>query len=220
MIESSKARGPWSALCLQGAAVVAASGVAVGVWGWRAAEHGPAFRFLWWNLLLAWVPWLLSLPVAVVGRRWLALGLVPVWLVFFPNAPYLVTDFIHLRPRPPAPLWLDVLVLGSFALAGCVLGWLSLTNVHRALERFLPQRGAWAVVLGVVGLSGFGVYLGRFLRWNSWDVVTEPGPLLKSAALALLQPTALAYSVAYAGFIGAGYLAVRAAQATRHPDAP
>ncbi len=219
MSELGVIRGRWSAVCLQAAAVSAASGVALGIWGWRAVEHGPAFRFLWWNLLLAWVPWLLSVPV-MLGRRWLSVLLVPVWLAFFPNAPYLVTDFIHLRPRPPAPLSLDVLLLGSFALAGCVLGWLSLMNVHRALERSMPQRGAWAVVLGVLGASGFGVYLGRFLRWNSWDVVTEPGALLESAARALLQPAAVAYSVAFAGFIGAGYLALHAAQESRHPDAP
>lgn len=220
MRESHQARGELTALCLQAAAVCAASGVALGVWGWRAAEHGPALRFLWWNLALAWVPWVLSVPLAVARRPWTALPLVLGWLVFFPNAPYLVTDFVHLRPRPPAPLWLDVLLLGSFALAGCALGWLSLANVHRALERVLPRHGAWAVIAAVLALAGFGVYLGRFLRWNSWDVVVEPVPLLRSATLALFDPRALAYSVAYAGFIGAGYLALRAAQALRHPDAP
>jgi uncharacterized membrane protein len=198
------------------AAAVAASALAAAMWLVRLAWAGPELWFLGWNLLLAWIPWLSARAIArASGRRALA-ALSGVWLLFLPNAPYLVTDLVHLRPRPPVPATYDVLLFASFTLAGCALAWGSLELVHRRLVRAAGRAGAAAAIGLVLLLSGFGVYLGRFGRWNSWDVLLRPGAVLADAAGALVDPRALAFSLLFAAFLGAGYLLVeppRAAEA-------
>jgi uncharacterized membrane protein len=188
------------------AAALAAPSVALALWGARAAWAGPGLDFLLWNLFLAAVPWAAAqLFAAVRGRAALAVTGV-VWLLFLPNAPYLLTDLIHLRPRHGVPHWFDALLFGAFALAGCVLGWASLERVHLRVARSAGRLRAAAAVALALFLTGFGVYLGRFLRWNSWDVVARPRALLVEASAALASPRALAFSVAFAAVIGAGYL--------------
>lgn len=188
------------------AAVTALTLVCAAVWLGRASLAGPRFVFLWWNLALAWVPWgvsaWLSRPRGPLATG--AAGLA--WLVFFPNAPYLITDLVHLKARPPVPLSVDVLMLASFGLAGLVLGWTSLDVVRQRLESRWGRPVALALVTGCVGATGFGVYLGRFLRWNSWDVVTSPSQVLEGARAALVDGHALAFSAAFAALVGAGYL--------------
>jgi uncharacterized membrane protein len=100
----------------------------------------------------------------------------------------------------------DVLLFASFALAGCALAWGAIEIVHGRLVRGLGRRRAAAAVAVVLLLTGFGVYLGRFLRWNSWDVVARPHAVLADAAAALADPRALAFSLLFAAFVGAGYL--------------
>jgi uncharacterized membrane protein len=129
-----------------------------------------------------------------------------VWLVFLPNAPYLVTDLVHLRPAPPVPASFDVLLFASFALAGCALAWGSLDAVHARLAPAVGRARAALAIAAVLLLTGFGVYLGRFERWNSWDLVARPRGVLADAAGALADPRALAFSAAFAAFVGAGYL--------------
>jgi uncharacterized membrane protein len=198
------------------AAVVAVSALAAAMWLVRFAWAGPELWFLGWNLLLAWVPWLSARAIArLPGRRALA-ALSALWLLFLPNAPYLVTDLIHIRPRPPVPSSYDVLLFASFALAGCALAWGSLELVHGRLVCAVGRARAAAAIALVLLLVGFGVYLGRFGRWNSWDVLLRPGALLADAAGALVDPRALAFSLLFAAFLGAGYLLVqppRAAEA-------
>ncbi len=145
-------------------AAVASSALAVALLVGRYATTGE-WVFLWmvWNLFLA-------------------------WLLFLPNAPYMVTDLLHLRPRAGVPLWYDALLLFTFAWAGCVLGFASLSVVHRRVEAWLGRAAGWAVVGGVGLLSGFGIYLGRFLRWNSWDVLTRPGALAEDVLVRVLRP--------------------------------
>jgi uncharacterized membrane protein len=175
-----------------------------------------AFLFLGWNLVLAWVPLLISLLIDhrhAPGRtpsRAGSLALGAVWLAFFPNAPYLVTDLIHLRARGFVPLWYDAIMVFAFALTGLCLAFLSLWLVHRLVERRLGKAGGWAFVTAVAGLSGFGVYLGRFPRWNSWDVVTRPGELLIDVAGhvqdPLSHPRALAVTFMMAALFAIAYL--------------
>lgn len=191
-------------------AVFGFSALAAGLWVARARLTGaPYFVFLWWNLFLAWVPWVVarSLPVGPGRLRAVTFwGLLAVWLPFFPNAPYLLTDLVHLKARAPVPLWFDVLFLASFAWAGCVLGWDSLRRVHAALDARVGPRAANLVVLTSVLLCGVGVFLGRFERLNSWDVVTDPAQVALTTADALLEPRALLYSLAFSCFVGMGYL--------------
>ncbi|HHM20784.1 MAG TPA: DUF1361 domain-containing protein, partial [Bacteroidetes bacterium] len=139
-----------------------------------ASTRSITYMFLIWNLFLAWIPYLISLILDRLPRRWMAVPLLLVWVVFFPNAPYILTDLMHVGHHPPVPVWYDTVLLFSFAWTGLLLGFLSLMDVQRFLEKNISKRVAGVVVWGVVGLSAFGVYLGRFQRWNSWDVVTQP----------------------------------------------
>jgi uncharacterized membrane protein len=187
------------------AALLVASALAVAMWAARAGWAGPRLAFLLWNLALAWIPWLAAWFLSAARSRIVLAGCGVVWLLFLPNAPYLVTDLVHLRARPPVPLWFDALLFATFALAGCALAWTSLEAVHARIALGLGRLKALTVVGAVLFLTGFGVYVGRFLRWNSWDVVAQPRAVLGQATAALATPRALVFSVAFAAFVGAGY---------------
>ena len=147
---------------------------------------------LLWNLALAWIPLLLALFVYDAARR--GAGRLRVWggglawLLFFPNAPYLMTDFQFLRDWSTAPIWYDVVLLSAAAWTGLTLGFASLYLVHTVARRWLGPASVWAGVAVVLALTSFGIYLGRFERWNSWDVVSRPGPLLNSIVDRVTDP--------------------------------
>ena len=159
-------------------------------WSARAS-----YAFLTWNLFLAWVPYVLSLVARLLvargfGRGWLLAPLALGWLALFPNAPYLLTDFIHLHQRPVVPLWFDAALLALFAATGWLLGLLSLEVWKEWLERRWGRARAWAFVAATSVLCGYGIYLGRVERWNSWDVLSEPGRLLFAMVAHLREPSA------------------------------
>jgi uncharacterized membrane protein len=151
-----------------------------------------AFGFLLWNLFLAWIPFLLALGLAGAHRlgapRPLLWFLGAGWLLFLPNAPYIVTDFIHLGRADGAPLWFDAALIGSFAGTGLALGLASLLVVHRVAEARAGRLAGWAVAVGSLVLSAVGIYLGRFPRFNSWDVVTDPHGLIAVVLQRLADP--------------------------------
>src|SRR5215218_4936376 len=143
----------------------------------RTHETGDSYyRFLAWNLLLAWIPLVLAIVAYARARGgidvfvWLLL--VP-WLLFFPNAPYLLTDFIHLG-EGPAPLWYDALMLSAFAWTGLLLGFASLYLVQMILRGTFGAVVSWLGVIVALGLASLGVYVGRFIRLNSWDALLHP----------------------------------------------
>jgi uncharacterized membrane protein len=148
--------------------------------------------WLLWNLFLAWIPFAVALLLYERARAGAPLRvLVPLgllWLVFFPNAPYLVTDLKHVGGGGRIPVLYDVLLLSAGAWTGLLLGLTSLFLVHLVVRRRLGALNAWGVIVGVLALSSFGIYLGRVLRWNSWDVVANPGPLGAELAKGLLHP--------------------------------
>ncbi|WP_375758638.1 DUF1361 domain-containing protein [Corallococcus exercitus] len=159
-------------------------------WSERAS-----FAFLSWNLFLAWAPYLLALLARVLmlwglDRPWTLAPLALGWLALFPNAPYLLTDFIHLRRRPVVPLWFDAALLALFAATGWMLGLLSLEIWKRWLEERWGRTAAWAFVAITSLLCGYGIYLGRVERWNSWDVLTRPERLLGAMAAHVREPLA------------------------------
>jgi uncharacterized membrane protein len=147
-----------------------------------------SFFFLFWNLFLAAIPFAAAEVFARAkwhAARWPAFA---VGLLFLPNAPYIVTDFIHLRARPPVPLWYDVLLLISCAGTGLLLGYGSVMLVQRAIARRWSVRTGWLVAAVALVLSAFGIYLGRFVRFNSWEVVTDPMPLFADIANRFMNP--------------------------------
>lgn len=183
--------------------------------GWA---QQPAYLFFVWNLFLAWLPWVLALPLAVLpspkGRSWRTVPLFCAWLVFLPNAPYLVTDLIHLRPRGQIPFWFDGAMFFVFAWTGCVLGFASLSIIHARIERWLGAAWGWTFVFASALLTGFGLYLGRFLRWNSWDVIARPRVLIDDFADRVIaprdHPMIVVFTVVFAAFFVAAYGSVRA----------
>lgn len=171
-----------------------ATGFCLSLLAWRIEESGrTSFFFLSWNLLLAMVPLVFSstaLALSSMGARRLALlALVP-WLLFLPNAPYILTDLLHLKARTGIPLWYDMVMLLAFALTGLLLGYFSLIQAERVLLRSF-KRPVVVVINGLVFfLCGFGIYLGRFLRWNSWEIVTRLQSFVAVVSDRILDPTA------------------------------
>lgn len=137
------------------------------------------------NLSLAWIPFLIALAAYVISwSRPLLYLVVPfcvfIWLIFFPNAPYMLTEFHHLRANvSSAPLWLDVLLLIWFAWTGLFLGVASLYLIQEIVARSFGEVIAWLFTAIVIALGSVGIYLGRFLRWNSWDILQEPLPIAR-----------------------------------------
>jgi uncharacterized membrane protein len=175
-----------------------------------------SFIFLVWNLFLAWVPYGLALLASLLhargwGRWWNLLPLGGAWLLAFPNAPYLLTDFIHLKPRPGVPLWFDAAMLASFAATGWLLGLLSLEVWKRLLEERWGRVAAWGGVLAASVLCGYGIYLGRFERWNSWNVLNRPRSLFEAVLDHVREPMAYRWlvltTVVFAGLVLLSYLA-------------
>src|SRR5687767_220969 len=150
----------------------------------RALLTGQSLHlYLVWNLFLAWIPLLLALRIETLDRRdtvcgWRFWATVTAWLLFFPNAPYIFTDLTHLKLPIKSRWWTDLIMILLFALIGMVLAFLSLQRMQRIVTRRRGSLIGWAFVFAVAFLSGFGVYLGRFERWNSWDVVANPIALL------------------------------------------
>jgi uncharacterized membrane protein len=176
--------------------VLLASILAVGLFAARVYRSQQiTFCFLVWNLVLAWIPYLSSLWADHLHRhhprRWWLLLLPGLsWLAFFPNAPYIVTDFWHLQARPPIPVWYDIGMLAAFALAGLFLAVFSLRTIHELIRQHLGSLLGWLFAGTVVGLGGLGIYLGRFLRWNSWDLFLHPRGVLADVATRLANPLA------------------------------
>jgi uncharacterized membrane protein len=173
-----------------------ASALCLGLELLREGRYGATdFRFLIWNLILAWVPLALALFAYDRYRRGAPIArLAPVlalWLLFLPNAPYILTDFVHLSAASPAPLWLDGVELSAFAWTGMLLGFVSLYLVHAVVRHRLGASSGWTLVLAVLPLVSAGVYLGRVQRWNSWDLLTQPGSKIAQLYTQLADPHSL-----------------------------
>ncbi len=150
------------------------------------------FLFLNWNLFLAFVPWactsLLTLRPVWQQNALISWGIVGVWLLFFPNAPYILTDLFHLKHRNNAPIWFDLVLIVSFAWVGLLYGISSLFDIERILRNHVRTAFIPIIIIKLLFISGFGIYLGRYLRWNSWDILHNPQGLLNDIALRFFNP--------------------------------
>jgi len=148
------------------------------------------FLFLNWNLFLAGIPLLLSRLLIGNGKITKAkvLFLLPMWLLFFPNAPYILTDLFHLGNSHTMPKWFDLLMILLFAWAGLFAGFKSLQDIQRMLSNFMSQRNSMLIVVLLLFIAAFGVYIGRFERWNSWDIITHPFSVLGDVAEKFTDP--------------------------------
>ena len=140
------------------------------------------YVFLNWNLFLAFLPWMLTSLAVLrnVKSRIAILIIMAVWLLFFPNCLYILTDLIHLRRIADAPLWLDLIIVLTFAVAGLCYGFISLMDIEFFLEDRFHAGAKMVAVLSssLIYMAAFGIYIGRFWRWNSWDLLGNPAELM------------------------------------------
>lgn len=150
------------------------------------------FLFLNWNLFLAFIPWLLSsisiLKPKIQKNKITIFVLLISWLLFFPNAPYILTDLFHLRLKSTIPIWFDLILILSFAWTGLLFGIFSLWDIQSILKNKINKFWLAFISIGLLFLGSFGIYLGRFLRWNSWDIITEPFKLIYDISDRIINP--------------------------------
>jgi uncharacterized membrane protein len=181
---------------------------------WTRDTH---FGFLIWNLFLAWMPMVFAVLAREhqkngrsPGWRFFAFG--AAWLLFFPNAPYIFTDIVHLSHNYPRFWadrdWADLMLILINAVTGLVLGFLSLYLMQSAVRRLAGEWMSWLFIAGVVTLSGFGIFMGRFMRLNSWDIIA-PGKMLHTIGTWTRHAPmeySLGFSSLFAAFLFVSYL--------------
>lgn len=147
------------------------------------------YRFYGWNTFLAAIPYFISTQLLKLRKLNSAtILMLCVWLLFLPNAPYIITDLVHYEERPPVPYWYDILLVISAAWNGLILGLVSLMNVENFLLRYLKKAWVNLIVCISLLLCGYGIFIGRVLRFNSWDMATDPGTLVYTSAKHVLLP--------------------------------
>jgi uncharacterized membrane protein len=176
------------------------------------------FTFLVWNLFLAWIPLVTAYFAWVVSlQRKVLFFVIPtaafLWLIFLPNAPYIITDFKHLAdPRPDVPIWYDVMMLMWFSWTGLLLGVVSLYLMQDIVHREFGRWAGWIMVFIVSALSSLGVYIGRFLGWNSWDILTDPAAIAHQFQSGTQDPSlrSIGFIIIFTGFFLFVYLTLYA----------
>jgi len=201
-----------------GLALGASSLVSVVLWAVGAVTNDSLeLAYLMYNLALAWVPLLLALwLVRLLGTNlwssWLPLLVTLLWLGFLPNSFYVISDFVHLTEVPRVDIVLDVVMFASFGLNGLILGYLSLLLVHGQLRKRLSARVTGLMVAAVLLISSFAIYIGRDLRWNTWDVIFSPTSLLFDISDRLLNvgthPQVVSTTLGFFMLLGSTYLVV------------
>ncbi len=138
--------------------------------------HTIAYMFVLWNLFLAYIP--LALSYYIVQKKNIrptaTIILGGLWLLFLPNAAYIITDLIYLPESAAAPIWFNVALLFSAGMVGLHIGICSLLFISTKLQQWFTTVQIHGIIIAVTVLSGFGIYLGRFLRYNSWDIISNP----------------------------------------------
>lgn len=163
------------------------------LYGWGAYRNRSFYySYLTWNLFLAWLPllfalWLVCLLRTRLWSAWQPLLASVLWLLFLPNSFYLISDFIHLNSVPRIDVLFDTVMFSAFIYTGVLTGLASLYLVHLELRKRLRPRMSSALIAFTILVSSFAIYIGRDLRWNSWDVVTNPGGLLFDVSDRLLH---------------------------------
>lgn len=153
------------------------------------------YVFMLWNLTLAVIPLFLAIWLKVISKnklfitpKWLVIfGL---WLVVLPNSFYMVTDLLHLRKTQEVSLIYDVILLESFIASGLILGLISLFLVHRVLQKHFSGHRSNVIMIIILALVSFAIYLGRYSRWNSWDLLFSPMGLIFDVSDQIVDPLA------------------------------
>ena len=151
------------------------------------------FIFLTWNLFLAFIPYAISSFLQAnpgwVKSKWKFVPVFAVWLLFIPNSFYIITDLFHLGISR-VPIWFELALLLSFAWNGLLLGILSVRQIERIIHSLWPKMHELFFLFPVMCLNALGIYIGRYLRFNSWDVVSNPLELAGDISYLVLHPLA------------------------------
>lgn len=165
--------------------------------------------FLVWNLFLAIIPyavttWMISKPKPHKFHVFIGFC---IWLPFLPNAPYIVTDLLHLQNSSNHLLWLDVLVITSFAFNGLVMFFLSMRDMEQLLKGYVKSNIVSLLLFVIFGMTAFGIYLGRFLRYNSWEILNNPIALFRDMLHIIFQPNidAWIFTLTFGAFLWISY---------------
>ena len=162
--------------------------------------------FLVWNLFLAVIPFGISFYVRQQKKlkKWQLIGWSCVWILFLPNAPYIVTDLIHLQLSDGLIVLVDLVVISSFAIAGLLFYLVSVRDMELLFQQNFSKKLRIVFFSVLPFLCGFGIYLGRFLRFNSWDILQDPTSLVVTVAKIILFPAS--HGLAWGITIGFGGL--------------
>lgn len=148
------------------------------------------YIFLVWNLFLACIPYFITLLLSIQKTNhfvfWIGFM---AWLVFLPNSPYILTDLQHIKLSTLQSVWFDVLLILSFAINGMIIGFASLRMIQTLLLERFSIKTTNIITYTILLLCGFGIYLGRVLRWNSWDIIQNPIGIISDIAKRVLFPT-------------------------------
>lgn len=177
------------------------------------------WRFAWlsWNLFLALVPYLIT-RFAIRNPAWIESNrkfvfVFIAWLLFLPNSFYIITDLFHLQTSPFVPLWFDLALIFSFAWNGILLGVVSVRQMEKMMQCHFPKINEWQFIYPLMLLNAFGVYIGRYLRYNSWDVIANPFQLTQDIIYLLLHPVRYRFDwsmiLCYSVFMTLIYLAIK-----------
>jgi len=168
--------------------------------------HDIYLLFLIWNLFLGYIPYGISTKIKkTIPTTPLFYVLLVIWLLFLPNAFYLITDFVHLHHYNRAQFAFDALLLTSFTVAGFYAGILSLWDIHQLLRMKYTYKTSKLLIVLIIYLSAYGIYLGRILRFNSWDLLSHPLRLFYHSSKSLLQYETLVFTIALGTFMTAVY---------------
>lgn len=165
-----------------------------------------------WNLFLSWIPLLIAFVTKTISKRFgklpILIGILSfIWILFFPNAPYMITDLVHLTVDYESNItWHDIIMLFYYAQISLFNGLVSLYWFHQTWIRTYSGRISKLFLLLSFPLGGFGVYLGRIRRLNSWDILHNPQDLFQKIIESTFNQTALLLSVEFGLLLGAFYL--------------
>ena len=180
------------------------------------------YAFIAWNLFLGWIPYLLSNYFKDIKNSalWKQACLFFCWILFLPNALYMVTDLIHLRAFTNVPLWYDASLLFVAAFTGIMMAFVSIRKAELFLSEKLNYKITRFFVPLMLFMSSFGVYLGRFERWNSWDIFTNPVGLGTNILSCIISPLAnykvWAITIIFTGIFSMLYFFIRPASVNEH----
>lgn len=153
--------------------------------------HEIYLLFLLWNLFLGYIPYWFSSKIRTTLPGTFKFYLLFVgWLLFLPNSFYLITDFVHLHHNSTPQFIFDFILLSSFTVAGFYSGITSIVHIHKLLQMKYSILNSWLMVISICYLSSFGIYLGRILRFNSWDILSNPITLFDNALKSFQNPEA------------------------------